>query len=211
MIRHRCRKNRECFKEILRRMRCQDCCKSDVHKPGRRNDAVVPLRAAAVRRPLIKDNRILQRTRCRKNAAEKQRHWRLQCNVLSNEPSLRQEAAVRIGNFDEEKRVGRHGLSGIAAVAAFNDAAKVLQRNAAAPHFEEGAYNGAHHVAQEAVGLDFKAPAVGLRLGPCSTEDVADIRFCIGAYFTETCEVRVFRQELGGLVHQLEIGRLEKA
>ena len=75
-----------------------------------------------------------------------------------------------------------HGGAGGAAVLALNDVAELLHGHLVAAHLDEGADDGAHHVAQEAVGSDGKHPLVVL-MGPCRMGDAAVVGLDVGVQF----------------------------
>lgn len=103
------------------------------------------------------------------------------------------------------------GLSCLSAVAAFDDAAEVGEGDAHVAYVEQGAYDGADHVAQEAVGNDFKAPLVGGELCPYGAGDAAEVGFRVRTRFAEAREVRIVGEKRGGLVHESEVGFFKQA
>ena len=111
---------------------------------------------------------------------------------------------VRIGDVPEEEGVAGHGGAGGTAVLALDDLAKFFYCHLVAAHLDKRADDGAHQVAQEAVGGNGENPLVIL-LGPQGMGDAAIIGLHIGVEFREGCEVGVIHQAGGGLVHEVEI------
>lgn len=58
--------------------------------------------------------------------------------------------------------MGRHGGAGGATVFLFNNFTEAIESKFPLPYFEQGADDGAYHVAQEAVGFDTKHEQVVL-------------------------------------------------
>ena len=50
---------------------------------------------------------------------------------------------------------------------------------------DKGTDNGAHHVAQEAVGCDLEVPAVGAFAMPCGGAEIADVGLDVGVQLGE--------------------------
>ena len=98
----------------------------------------------------------------------------------------------------------RHGHSGVAAVFAFDDFLEVFERETAPPHFEQGADDGAHHVAQETVRLDGEDELAAGVL-PTGFHEVADVGLHVGVQLGETGEVLVPREDGAGLVHEPDV------
>ena len=97
-----------------------------------------------------------------------------------------------------------HGGAGGAAVFAFNYLAEFFDGHFVAAYLDEGADDGAHHVAQEAVGGDGEDPLVTFQR-PLGVGDAAVVGFDVGVQFGEGGEVGVVEQAGGGLVHQVEV------
>ena len=70
---------------------------------------------------------------------------------------------VGIGDVPEEEGIAGHRGTGGAAVFALDDLAKFFDGHLVAAHLDEGADDGAYHVAQEAVALQSSAPSSALR------------------------------------------------
>ena len=62
--------------------------------------------------------------------------------------------------------MGRHALACCGATLALDDALEVGKGDAMTAHLDECSHDGSHHVSQEAVGGDLKAPASGRQLHP---------------------------------------------
>ena len=97
-----------------------------------------------------------------------------------------------------------HGGAGGAAVFALDDLAEFFDSHLVAADFDEGADDGAHHVAQESIGSDGEYPLVTL-LGPLGMGDAAIIGLDVGVELGEGSEVGIVQQTGGGLVHQVEV------
>ena len=91
------------------------------------------------------------------------------------------------------------GGAGAAAVFLFDDLTELFDGHLATAYLEEGAYDGAHHVAQEAVGLDNKAPLVLAHLLPSGLHDATIVGGHIGVELAEAGEVNVVEEMTGGL------------
>ena len=91
---------------------------------------------------------------------------------------------VGIGDVPEEEGVAGHGGAGGAAVLALDDLAEFFDGHLVAADFDEGAHDGAHHVAQEAVGGDGKYPLFVL-MGPCGVGNAAVVGLDIGVQLGE--------------------------
>ncbi len=111
------------------------------------------------------------------------------------------------GVFDvtEEEGVPRGGTSGTAAVPGFDDAAEVFGGELALSHLHQGADNGAHHVAQEAVGFDGEYQLLA-GVFPAGFHDGAEVGAGVGMELGETGEVLVFEEYAAGFVHPFDIG-----
>ena len=72
-----------------------------------------------------------------------------------------------------------HGGAGGAAVFAFDDLAELFYGHLVAADLDEGADDGAHHVAQEAVGGDGEHPLL-VFVGPLSVGDAAVVGLDVG-------------------------------
>lgn len=97
-----------------------------------------------------------------------------------------------------------HGGAGGAAVAALDDVTEFFYCHLVTAHLDECADNGAHHVAQEAVGGDGEDPLVIL-LGPLGMGDAAVVGLDVGVMFGEGGEVGIVKQAGGGVVHEVEV------
>ena len=106
--------------------------------------------------------------------------------------------------------MARHGGAGTATVFLLYHTAKVIDGHLATANLEEGAHDGTHHVAQEAVGLDDEAPLVLTHLLPPGLHDAAVVGGHIGVELAEAGEVYVLEELLGSLVHALKVGRMEQ-
>ena len=111
---------------------------------------------------------------------------------------------VGVGDVPEEEGVAGHGGAGGAAVLALDDLAEFLHGHLVAADLDEGADDGAHHVAQEAVGSDGEYPLVAV-LGPLGMGDAAVVGLDVGVQFGEGGEVGVVQQAACGLVHQVKV------
>ncbi len=98
----------------------------------------------------------------------------------------------------------RHRGAGLAAVLALHDGTKLLQAHAPLPHFQQGADNGAHHVAQKTVGLDAEHQQAVL-LHPARLHDLAVVGLHLGVHLRETREVVVLEEHVGGLLHLVHV------
>ena len=78
--------------------------------------------------------------------------------------------------------MGRHGGSGFATVLTFDDGTKLFKRHASLPYLQQGADNGAHHVAQETVGLDAEHHLTIL-FEPTCLNDFAVVGLHLGMHF----------------------------
>ena len=65
---------------------------------------------------------------------------------------------VGVGDGPEEEGVAGHGGAGGAAVFALDDVAELFHGHLVAAYFDEGADDGAYHVAEKAVGGDGELP-----------------------------------------------------
>ena len=100
--------------------------------------------------------------------------------------------------------MARHRRASLAAVFLLDNLAKLLHRDLVAAHLDERAHDGAHHVAQKAVGGDGKHPLVALAL-PSRMRDAAVVGLHVGVKFGKRGEVGVSHHALGGTVHQVEV------
>ena len=105
----------------------------------------------------------------------------------------------------EEEALGGHGDAGGAAVFALDDLAEAVEGELATAYVEQGAGDGAHHVAQEAVAADGE-DELGAYGFPVGLGEVADVGLDLGVELGEGGEVVVLHKDLGGLVHELDIG-----
>ena len=110
-------------------------------------------------------------------------------------------------NAHQRKGMPWHGVASRTAVFASYDVVEFCECDFSTPHIDQGAHNGAHHVAQKAVGGNFKAPQARLNLLPMGTGDVADVRFGIGVQLAETGKVAHRKQMFSSLVHEVEAQR----
>ena len=78
--------------------------------------------------------------------------------------------------------MARHRGAGGAAVLALNDLAEVIYGHLVAAHLDEGAHDGAHHVAQETVGGDGEHPLVAFPC-PLGMGDAAVVGLDVGVEF----------------------------
>lgn len=108
--------------------------------------------------------------------------------------------------MEEEGGGGKGGACG-GAVFLVDDLTEAVEGHFAATYLEEGAGDGADHVAQEAVGgyLEVVAGGVGRICLPTGRGDVADVGLDIGMEFGEGGEVVNFQKNFCRLVHQVEI------
>ena len=117
---------------------------------------------------------------------------------------------IGIGDIDKEEGMTGHGGAGTATVFLLNHLTERIDTHLATSHLEEGAHNGTHHVAQEAVGLDDKAPLVLAHLFPMGLHDAAVVGSHIGVELTETGEVNIVEESASSLVHERKVGRMEE-
>ena len=120
------------------------------------------------------------------------------------------EKALGIGYIDQEQGMPWHGGAGTAAVFLLYHPTELIDGHLATPHLEEGAHDGTHHVAQEAVGLDDEAPLMLAHLFPSGLHDAAVVGGDIGVELAEAGEVDIIEEAAGSLVHPLEVGRMEE-
>lgn len=73
------------------------------------------------------------------------------------------------------------------------------------PHIDQGAHDGPHHVAQEAVGRDGKHPPLAVKWRPLGVCHLAIVGFHVGVQLAERREIGVQPQPAGCLVHQVEV------
>ena len=98
-----------------------------------------------------------------------------------------------------------HGDAGGAAVFVLYDFTQSVEGEFAAPHVEQGAGDGAHHVAQEAVAAYGEDELVAFAL-PAGLGEMADVGFHLGVEFGETGKVVVLHEDFRSLVHEVEVG-----
>ena len=106
----------------------------------------------------------------------------------------------------QEQRLARYRGAGGAAVFLFDDAAEPLDGEFAAPHVEQGAYDGAHHVTQESVGRDGEYLLFPLAL-PAGEGHPAVVGLYVGVQLAEAGKIGVSVELLGRLVHPVEVER----
>ena len=107
--------------------------------------------------------------------------------------------------------MGRHGSAGTAAVFLLYHLAKFLYSHLTTTHLEQSAHYGTHHIAEEAVGLDYKAPLVLVHLLPSGLHDAAVVGGHIGMELAEAGEVHIIEEAASSLVHPLKVGGMEEA
>lgn len=112
---------------------------------------------------------------------------------------------VGIVDVLEKETVCRNTVACILSVLTFDDTSETFYGESTPPHFDEGADDSAHHVAQETVGLDSEHPSVVVARCPMGMHDAAIVGFHVGVQFAETGEVSVVGKTIGSLVHQVEI------
>lgn len=106
--------------------------------------------------------------------------------------------------------MGGNALAGTLAVLAFDDGTELVHRKAMTSHLHQRAHDGAHHIAQEAVGRNGEAPLVRAYFLPIGFADVADIGLLVVIDLAETGEILVLHHAARSLVHQREIQFLEQ-
>ena len=108
-------------------------------------------------------------------------------------------------------------LSGGSSVAGLNHRFQVFHVALAVTYLEEGADDGAHHIAQEAVGGDDKSGfddiplCVALLNTPVGLRDGAEEGLHIGLGAGERLKILLAEEAVGGLVHLLEVQSLAHA
>ena len=122
-----------------------------------------------------------------------------------------QKEVAGIGHIHQEQGIAGDGSTCTAAVFLLDNAAEAVNGELAASHFEQGADDGTHHVAQESVGLDGEHPGYIVHTSPGGVHDAAVVGFHVGMQFAEAGEVGVVEQGLGGLVHPFEVRCLKEA
>ena len=118
-------------------------------------------------------------------------------NILKN--------GVGIGDVPEEEGVAGHGGASGAAVLALDDVAEFFNRHFVAAYLDEGADDGAHHIAQETVGTDGEYPLAVILAFPLGVGDTAVVGLDVGVQLGEGGEVDIVQQSGCGLIHQVKI------
>ena len=117
----------------------------------------------------------------------------------------------RVGDVSEEEGVaGDRGACG-ATVFLLDDFTELLDGEHTTTYIEEGADDGAYHVAEEAVGGDGELPLDGRHLFPLGKHDAAVVCLHVGVEFGKGGEVCVVEKSLSRLIHQVEVEGLREA
>ena len=103
--------------------------------------------------------------------------------------------------------MGWHRLAGIGACAMLHHLLEGLKGEAVAPHVDQGAYNGPHHIAEKAVSGNLKIISGGGGLHPTCRHHVAESGLVVGPGLTESLEILDLQEPGRGLVHQVEVER----
>ena len=73
---------------------------------------------------------------------------------------------------------------------------------------KQGAHRCTNHVAQEAVGRDFKIPRMVGSLHPFACSDGAQRGLVVGTALADCCEILMVRYPFGSFCHELVVERV---
>ena len=73
---------------------------------------------------------------------------------------------------------------------------------------KQGAHRCTNHVAQEAVGRDFKIPRMVGSLHPFACSDGAQRGLVVGTALAECCEILMVRYPFGSFCHEFVVERV---
>ncbi len=95
--------------------------------------------------------------------------------------------------------------AGFRTVFAFADRFELFEAKLTLADLQQGAYNGANHIAEKAVGGDFENIFVLVQLFPARFGNGAVVGKGLGIHFAEACEICHREQMRSGLVHELNV------
>lgn len=101
--------------------------------------------------------------------------------------------------------MGWHGLACLCALVAADDVLELFEGETATADVDEGAYNGANHVAKETIGGNLEVPAARLVLYPTGNTYVANGGFIVGTSLAEGCEIGDGGEVFACAIHFVEI------